>query len=57
MRMDGQAQVGSVAAHFDGKGHFGDEIAGVRPDDAAADDSARGRVEQQLGHAIVTAER
>jgi hypothetical protein len=35
---------------------FRDQIAGVRPDDAAADHAMRRRIEQQLRHAVVTAE-
>ena len=35
MRMDRQADVGGVGAHFDRKRRFGDQVARGRPDDAA----------------------
>ena len=56
--MDGLADVHGVCAHFDSQGNLADHVAGVRADDAAAQDLAvavaPGRiVEQQLGQALV----
>lgn len=39
MRMDGQADVAGVGAHFDGERRFSDEVAGVWPDYAAANNT------------------
>ena len=37
--MDGQADVAGVGAHFDGERRFSDEVAGVWPDYAAANNA------------------
>ncbi|AMK21395.1 gamma-glutamyl kinase [Sphingobium sp. TKS] len=56
--MDGLADVHRVGAHLDGQGDLADHVAGVRADDAAAQDAAvavrlGAVVEQQLGKAFV----
>ena len=60
VRMDRLADVHRVGAHLDGQRDLADHVAGVRADDAAAEDLAvavrLGRViEQQLGEALVAA--
>ena len=40
VRVDGQADVLGVGAHLDRQRRLGDEVARVRPDDAAADEAA-----------------
>src|ERR1700753_1652959 len=57
MRMDGQADVFGFRAHFDRQRGFGDEVAGVGADDAAADEAAGLFVPKRLGLAFVAAER
>ena len=52
--MNGQADVRRVRAHLDRQTDLGDKIAGVRTDDTATDDAVGLRIEQQLGHALVT---
>ena len=52
MRMDGQADVGDFGLHLDGKCGFGNQVAGMRTDDADADDAMRGLVVQHLGEAF-----
>src|SRR5208337_3328427 len=44
-------------AHLDRQRRLGDEVAGVGADDAAAEQAVGRLVEQQLGHALVAAER
>ena len=46
-----------VAAHLDRERRLGDQVAGVRADDAAADQPLGRLVEQQLGHALVASQR
>ena len=53
--MDGLADVDRVGAHLDRQRDLADQVAGVRADDAAADDAVRLVVEQQLGEAFVAA--
>ena len=48
MRVDRLADIDGVGAHFDRERDFADQIAGVRADDAAADDPVRCVVEQEL---------
>ena len=55
VRVDGAADVDRVGAHLDRQRDLADQVAGVRADDAAADDAVRLRVEQQLGEALVAA--
>src|SRR5437016_2025047 len=55
MRMNRFADIDRVATHFDRETHFANEIAGVRADDAAADATMVGLVEQELGEAFVAA--
>ena len=60
VRVDGFADVYGVGAHFDRQRDFADQIAGVAPDDAAAQDAAVASgfgavVEQQLGEALLAA--
>ena len=50
-----RADVGGVGAHLDRERDLADQVAGVRADDAAADDAVRRLVEQQLGEALVAA--
>ena len=57
MRVDRLADVFGIAAHFDRQRDFGDQVARVRPDDAAADDPLRLLVEDQLGDAFIASER
>ena len=52
MRVNRVADVGGFAAHFDGEGGFGDQVTGMRADDAGADDAVRGFVENQFGEAF-----
>ena len=40
MRVDREANIFGIGAHFDGQRHFGDQIAGVGADDAGAEDAA-----------------
>jgi len=53
--MDRAADVHRIRPHLDRQCDLADEIAGVRADDAAADDALRLLVEQQLGEALVAA--
>ena len=55
--MNREPDVRGIAAHLDRERDLGDQVAGVRADDAAADDPVRRRIEQQLRQAIVAAER
>jgi hypothetical protein len=55
--VDGEADVGGVGAHLDGEGGFGDEVTGVRADDAATDDPVGGLVKEELGEPFVAAQR
>ncbi len=57
MRVDRQADILGVAAHLDRQRHLGDQIAGIRADDAGAEDTIGRRVEQQLRHAFVPIQR
>ena len=41
VRVNGFADIGWVAAHFDGECDFADQVACVRADDAAADHAMR----------------
>ena len=45
--VDGMADVGRVAAHLDGYGGLGDQIAGIRADDAGSNHAG---VEGALEH-------
>src|SRR3954462_4647074 len=56
MRMYGEADVGGFGAHFDRERHFGDEIAGVRRDDATADDAVCRVVEDQFRETLGAAD-
>ena len=56
MRMHGEADVGGVAAHLDRQRDLGDQVPGIGPDDAGADDAVRGLVEYQLGEALGAAD-
>src|SRR3954447_12682082 len=53
MRMNGLADVRRLAAHLDRKADFADQVACMRADDAAADDTMARRIEQQLGEPFV----
>ena len=55
--MDGEGDVLGLAAHLDRQRGFRNEVAGVRPDDAAADRPLRRLVPQRLGQALVAPER
>jgi hypothetical protein len=55
VRVDGLADVDFVGAHLDGERDLADQVAGVRADDAAADDCVGLLREQQLGEALVAA--
>ena len=55
--MNGEADVFGFRAHLDRQRRLGDEVAGVRPDDAAADQALGLLVPQGLGQALVAAER
>src|SRR6185312_16064119 len=57
VRMNRQADVGRVAAVLDGERQLADELAGVGADDAGAEQAARLRIEEELGHSLVTSER
>src|SRR5450830_601080 len=52
--MDGLADVDGIRAHFDRQGDFTDHVAGMRADDAAADDAMCLSIEQQLGETFRT---
>src|SRR5690606_25207303 len=56
VRVDGVADVGRLRAHLDRQRDLGDELAGMHADDAAADDAAGIRIEQQLGEALGAAQ-
>jgi len=53
MRMNRLADIDCIGAHFHRECDFGDEIAGVRADDAAADHPVSRFIEQQFGEAFV----
>ena len=53
MRVDRASDVDRVGAHLDRERDLADQVAGMRADDAAADDAMRLLVEQQLGEALV----
>ena len=58
--MNRLADIDRVGAHLDGKGHLADHVAGVRADDAAAQNfpvavRIGAVIEQQLGEAFVAA--
>src|SRR5664279_5720730 len=55
VRMDRLADVDRVGAHLDRQRDLADHVAGVRADDAAADDGVGRLVEEQLGEAFVAA--
>ena len=55
--MDGEADVFGFGAHLDRQRRLGDEVAGVGPDDAAADQPLGLFVPQGLGQALVASER
>src|SRR5262249_44858039 len=55
MRMNGLADICRLAAHLDREADFTDQVAGMRPDDSAADDPMGRRVEQQLGKTLIAA--
>ena len=55
MRVDGVADVGGLAAHFDRKSKLSDQVARVHADDARADDATGDFVEDQLGESLGTA--
>src|SRR6185369_13893519 len=55
MRMDRAADVGCIGAHLDRERDLADQVAGMRADDAAADDPVRRVVEQELREALVAA--
>ena len=57
MRVDGEADVLGLAAHFDRQRGLGDKVAGVGADDAATDQALRFLVPQRLGQAFVAPER
>ena len=54
--VDGQADISGVGSHLDRQGGFGDQVAGIGADDAAADDLVGGLVEQQFGQTLVAAD-
>src|SRR5690606_28697845 len=56
VRVDGVGDVGRLGAHFNRQRGLGDQVAGVRADDAGADDAVRSLVEQQLGEALGAAD-
>jgi hypothetical protein len=47
VRVDGKADVGGLRPHFDGQGAFGDQVAGVRPDNPGANNAFCPLVEYQ----------
>ena len=51
------ADVLGVRAHLERVDGLGDQLAGVDADDPGAEQPARARLEQQLGHALVAAQR
>ena len=51
--MNGFANIHWIAAHFDRETNFADQIAGASPDDATAENTVVGFVEQKLGEAFV----
>src|SRR5437660_11598914 len=55
MRMDGVAHVLDVGAHLDGEADLRDQLAGVLPHDAAADDAQVGFVVEELGETLLAA--
>src|SRR2546430_16799780 len=55
MRMDGLADVDGIAAHLDREADLADQVARMGADDAAAEHAVIGRVEQELGEALVAA--
>ena len=55
--VDGEADVGGVRPHLDREPGLGHELAGIRADDAAAQQAVGRLVEQELGHALVAAQR
>jgi hypothetical protein len=54
--MNAQGDVGGVGAHLDGQHRHGDQVARVRPGNAAADDPAGRLLEQHLGQPFGPAE-
>ncbi len=54
--MDGKPDVFHVRSHFQRQHCLGDQLAGVHADDAGAQDAARLRIEQYLGHAFFAAD-
>ena len=52
MRVDGETDVGGVAAHFDGQRGFADEVAGMAADDAGTEQTTAVFVEDQFGEAL-----
>jgi len=57
MGMNGESDVGCVGAGLDGERHFTDQLARVRANDAATQKAVAFRIKQQLGKALVAAER
>jgi len=53
--MDGLADIDGIAAHFNGQRQFADQIAGMRPDNAAADNAMSLLVKNQLGETLIAA--
>jgi hypothetical protein len=54
MRMNGFTDIGRLAPHLDRQADFADEIARVRPYNAATDEAMRCLIEQELGKPLVT---
>jgi len=54
--MYGQADVRRVRAHFDRQTDFGNKVAGIWPNNTAADNTPGFFVEQQLGKSFVTSQ-
>src|SRR6187455_2537252 len=56
MRMHGERDIGRMRAHLNGECGFGNEVTSRRTDDAAADHTFRGLVEDQLGKPFTAAQ-
>ena len=57
MRMNRETDIGSIAAHFNRKRGFSDQIASIRTDDAGTNDAMSLLVEDQFGETLVAPKR
>jgi hypothetical protein len=55
--MDCHGNIFGIDVHLDGQSRFGDDIAGVRPDNPAPQKAMAFRIDQELCHALVPPER